>query len=1182
MKANCLRLLLPLICTGLIACGGSGSGPSSSPAPAPAPNPSENTGGDTVIDLQTGVLMDDVVSGVTYVTATQNGETNNLGEFQYADGEIVTFSIGDIVLGAVEGAAIVTPVQLTGSVTPTDLAALNQLVFLQSIDENSNPDDGIVISEAARNLAVDVILNFTSTTFAADVAAVVSQITGGTNYLVSEEDALAHFFETYEELGGSVTMGFDFPNPQTDTEGTADGGNEGTADSGTDDTADGGNEGTTGADTGDTAAVDTGAVQTALVVQMEDYTAFSDLDSGNTGNAYRFDSVDIEATNDAGGGFNVGWTTAGEWLEYEVTLSPGLYKVTARVASQASTGSFNLLLDGETIGSLSVSSTGGWQTFVTKTVGSIEVGPGAVRTLRLNVTGSDFNINWIEFTPDVDSDGDGVSDADDLCSNTAEGAVIDTLGCEFVQVKTEVSSANERLVGGPDSLTPGHTLYVFDNDAGTPGGSACNNGCATSWPPVLVEDAEASGVSGLSTIERDDGSRQAAHNDRPLYFYAGDSSVDDTNGEGVGGVWWLVPHGVLGELRVLFDEFTTLQPDTQSETDAALVTRFSDRPRTRHAREDEFQSYDHYIKFYFEDRSSNIEIVDYVAKGGDKIEMNVRTIFPLDPVQAENRWWYQGITTVAQYASNGVMDYLGFDGTYYHYQKTSSENTRLGRPIQLGDRLEFEVSQFSAPGIPRGQANYYGTTFLYIVGEGIVPWYAEAAGSTYREDSQKIPEEFWLGGNTTLHYQYTDEPNDNFLQMATNLGYDNGQKFLLGRRVHHSSVINGSHDEDPANGVLETNAGLAGTRYINQRCTGCHERNGAAGVADNGVALDRWVFKVGDAEGAPDPLIGSVLQPSGSAGEGDVSIASWTDRADGLRTPNYEFSNGAPARFSARIAPRLVGLGLLEAIPETAILALEDADDADGDGISGRANRVIDPENGELTRLGRFGWKASTLSVRHQVAAALNTDMGVRTSVLPNPDCGSAQTNCGGSSPLMPEENLDNLVLYISALGVRPQRVWNEGVENQEVLQGRKHFRDIGCVDCHTETFQTSEFHPLAEVRDQSIHPYSDMLLHYMGEGLADNLDDGLATGGEWRTTPLWGLGLSACVTGGITNPTGREGGEICTPDHAYLHDGRARSIEEAILWHGIEGSEGKMSTDAYKALPEQHQQSLLRFLESL
>jgi CxxC motif-containing protein (DUF1111 family) len=729
-----------------------------------------------------------------------------------------------------------------------------------------------------------------------------------------------------------------------------------------------------------------------------------------------------------------------------------------------------------------------------------------------------------------------------------------------------------------DSSKPGFTLYVFDNDVAAPGSSSCTGGCAVTWPPVLVTDSEASGVTGLTTITRADGTLQAAHNGRPLYFYAGDDATSDTSGDGVNDVWWLVPHGVLGEITQLYDAQTILEPNTQFETENALVTRFSDRPRTRHAREDEFQAYDHYIKFYFENRSSNIEIVDYIAKGGNKIEMNVRTIFPLSPIEAENRWWYQGFTTVAQYASNGIMTDMGFDGTYYHYQKVGTENTRLGRPIQLGDRLEFEISQFSAAGIPRGQANYYGTTFLYIVGEGIVPWYSKASGP-YPEDSEKIPEEYWLGGHTTIHYQYTDEPNDNFMQMATNLGYDNAQTFLLGRRELHSSFVTGAHDEDPENGILPSSVGLSGTRYVNERCTGCHERNGSAPVAANGELLDRWVFKVGDANGNPDPNIGRVLQPKGSAGEGNVSIASWTEREDGLRTPNYQFSNGAPATFSARIAPRLVGMGLMDAIPETAILALEDPDDLNDDGISGRANRVIDPENNDVTRIGRFGWKAGTSSVRHQVAAALNTDIGVRTAILPIPDCGSNQINCGNASPILPEENFNQLVTYISTLGVRPQRVWDKGVEDTEVLQGRDLFRSIGCTGCHTETFQTSEYHPLAEVRNQTIHPYSDMLLHDMGPGLADNLGEGQASGSEWRTTPLWGLGLAACVTGGVINPSGTEGGEICAPHHAYLHDGRARSIEEAILWHG---GESEATTSAYKALSQGQQALVLRFLESL
>ncbi len=917
----------------------------------------------------------------------------------------------------------------------------------------------------------------------------------------------------------------------------------------------------------------------SLLIEAEDYVAYYDTDAGSNGAAGNGDDVDIENTTDVGGGRNVGWTVPGEWLEYEVNLNAGLYAVETRVASQVSTGAYELLLDGVVFASGTVASTGDWQIWETHSVGTLEVESAGSYSLRLNVTGSDFNLNWIRLSLATDSDGDGVVDANDLCPDTPAGKSVDTDGCEIVTVDAEVSFANERLVGGKDSAFPGFTLYVFDNDQSLPGTSQCNDGCATNWPPVLVTDGTASGVINLSTITRADGSAQAAYNGRPLYFYAGDSAAGDINGEGAGGVWWVVPFGVLGQVTPLFDDSTLLEPDSQYETETALVTRWSDRPRTRHAREDEFQRYDHYIEFYFENRSSSIEIIDEVAKGGDTVTMNVRTIFPIDPIQAENRWWYTGFTTVAAYASNVMMDYLGTDGTYYYYRKTSNYNTRLGREIQLGDRMEFEISQFSDPSIPRGQTNYYGTTFLYIVGEEIVPWYAEAEGtSQFREDSRKIPEEYWLGGKTSMHYQYTNEPNDHFMQMATNLGYDNGQKFLEGRRVHHSSTVDGMHDEHAANGVFADNVGLTGTRYINDRCTGCHERNGSAPVAENGESLDRWVFKIGDADGEPTPDKGRVLQIRGSAAEGDVSIASWTETAEGLRKPNYQFTGGTPDTFSARIAPRLVGLGLLEAIPETAILALEDPNDANGDGISGRAHRVIDPETG-VTRIGRFGWKATTSSVRYQTAGALNTDMGVRTSVLPNPDCGFAQTNCGENSPMMSEENLDKLVTYLSTLGVRPQRVWKAGVEDSVVLAGRDHFRAIGCADCHTEIFQTSEFHPLAEVRDQTIRPYSDLLLHDMGPEMADSLGDGQASGSEWRTTPLWGLGLSACVTGGVDNPTQKEGGEVCTPHHAYLHDGRARTIEEAILWHG---GEGQASNDAYQALSAEDKQEVLRFLESL
>lgn len=927
------------------------------------------------------------------------------------------------------------------------------------------------------------------------------------------------------------------------------------------------------------------SVSSAIRVEAEDYSDYFDTTPGTSGSAGNpGDTVDLEETTDVGGGRNVGWTDNGEWLEYQVSLLEAIsYRVSVRVASEGGGGQFDLLLNGENIGSSAVDSTGGWQSWDDLVVSDVLISSTGVHTLRFNINSAGFNINYFEFTPIIDSDSDGVIDSDDLCPNTMEGAVVDGDGCESVIVETEVSHANERLVGGPNSAQPGYTLYVLDYDQNEPGTSTCNDACADSWPPVIVSDDMASGVNGLSMILRDDGSYQAAYNNRPLYFFVGDTSTETTVGQGLNGVWWTVPYGVLGDVQKLYDASTELEPDIQVLTDDALITRFSDRPRTRHAREDEYQSYDHYVKFYFENRSSNIEIIDEVAQGGSQITMNVRTIFPLSDTEAENRWFYWGGTTVASYYSNGIMDYLGMtteDGQdYYHYRKSTTYNQREGRNVQIGDKLEFEISQFSAAHIPRGQANYYGTTYLYIVGEGIVPWYSDFTNTQHREDSEKIPEEYWLGGKTSLHYQYTREWNDQFLQMATNLGYDNAQKFLEGRRVHHSSAVDGMHDEDPDNGVLPSQAGLAGVRYINERCTDCHERNGSAPVAANGELLDRWVFKVADENGDPHPNMGRVLQPNGHAGEGDVSIASWTELANGLRSPNYQFAGITPPRFSARIAPRLVGLGLLEAIDESDILALEDPDDLDGDGISGRAHRVIDPENPEVTRIGRFGWKASTTSIRHQVAAALNTDMGVRTSVLPIPDCGSEQANCGGASPSMPEENLEKLVLYLATLGVRPQRVWKEGVEDTAVLQGRDIFRAIDCTSCHAETFQTSEFHPLAEVRDQTIHPYTDMLLHDMGEGLADNLGDGQASGSEWRTAPLWGLGLSACVTGGIENPQGGEGNEVCTPHHAYLHDGRAESIEEAILWHG---GEGQASRDAYDALSSADKALVLRFLESL
>ncbi len=630
----------------------------------------------------------------------------------------------------------------------------------------------------------------------------------------------------------------------------------------------------------------------------------------------------------------------------------------------------------------------------------------------------------------------------------------------------------------------------------------------------------------------------------------------------------------LGNITPLYDATTMLEPVVQYETETALITRFADRARDRHAKEDQFQAYDHYLSFYWEDRTAAIEIIDEVAKGGDTVRMNVRTEFLLSNTEAENRWFYRGVGTVAEYCDNGTMVVVD----NLNYYKERSHNCREGRPIQVGDKLEFEISQFLDASVPNGRANYYGTTYLYIVGEGLVPW--DVGGSTPFggvKDSYKIAERAWLGGDTTIHAMTSGETDNHFMQMATNLGYDNGQPFVRGRRVLHTSFEDGRHDERPIeNPVFTEMVGLAGPHYINDSCAGCHERNGRAAPAAVGEPLDKWSFKVADDNGAPDPALGRVLQPEssdGAAGEGSVSIAYWTEE-NGLRSPNYQFTGVVPDRFSARIAPNLVGIGLLEAIPESTILAQADPEDTNGDGISGRPNRILDPETGE-TRLGRFGWKAGTVSVKHQLASAFNSDMGVMTSVLPEPDCGSNQSDCGNTGAELSDQHLDDLVKYIALLGVRPQRDYDDPA----VQNGKQLFETVGCAGCHTPAYQTSEYHPLAELRDQTIYPYTDMLLHDMGTGLADNLGEGEASGAEWRTPPLWGLGLSACVTGGVENPTVGQGNEVCTLEHSYLHDGRARSIEEAILWHG---GEGQAANDSYQALSASNKQDLISFLNSL
>ena len=761
----------------------------------------------------------------------------------------------------------------------------------------------------------------------------------------------------------------------------------------------------------------------------------------------------------------------------------------------------------------------------------------------------------------------------------------------------EISVANGLLVGGADSSKPQFVVYVFDNDLNAPGSSNCNGGCASAWPPVYVTDDMPSGVVGLGSIERVDGSSQVTFNDRPLYFYVGDQQPGQTNGDGIPG-WHKVEYGTTGALVNLYNESTPLEPVASFvRDDGVVVTRIADRGRDRHAKDSAFQDhYDHYLAHYWEYRTMRIQLEDYVPTGQSKITATWITEAELGA--REFRVWYAGDPTVTgkfffnppsapQGTNDGVVyhgsgtwnddfEKISDQGGQHKYTLDITSKWQLVGPfpsLTAGTNMDFEISMFLQNPPAGSRLNYYGTSFVYIIGQpGVEPF----EWQPYQLDGTPIPSKGLSGGKTTLGYNYTNEPAGRFMQMATNMSPGNGQPFVRGRRLHHTSFVDGIHGERHDNPVWTEQAGKAGNHYVNESCAACHVRNGRALVEDVGVTLNKWVFKVADENSNPMATIGSVLQPSRVSGssEGSVSLGPWIEHANGLRSPNYRFSPQVPPRFSARIAPQLVGIGLLEAVDESTIMAWADPDDINGDGISGRASVVEDKVNG-VQRLGRFGYKASTFSVKHHVSSALNTDMGVMTAMMPEPDCGSQQTSCGSPGAELAEDHVDDLVKYVSLLGVGARRDYN----NQA---GENLFAETGCAGCHRPSMVTSQYHPLAELRSQTIYPYTDMLLHDMGEGLADNLGEGVASGAEWRTAPLWGLGLAKNVMLGD-----EKGNDLVSMDRrqddinriGYLHDGRARTIDEAIRWHG---GEAQNSKEAYEDLSTESRNLLLEFLESL
>ena len=420
------------------------------------------------------------------------------------------------------------------------------------------------------------------------------------------------------------------------------------------------------------------------------------------------------------------------------------------------------------------------------------------------------------------------------------------------------------------------------------------------------------------------------------------------------------------------------------------------------------------------------------------------------------------------------------------------------------------------------------------------------------------------GGDTTS----TTTTRNAFSLPARNLTTAEARRFAVGDSFFTSNWVIAGNSTEARDGL--------GPLFIAQSCSTCHLHDGrGAPPLDNLDPTRGLVVQISlptrlGRPPIPDPVYGGSIQDRSILGvpaEAEIHV-QWRELpgayADGepysLVEPVFTIANpayGAPhadLRTSPRVGPPVFGGGLLEAIPAERLQQLADPDDADGDGISGRINVL---ENGEI---GRFGWKANQPRLETQTAAAFHGDIGITSPLRPGPTCTDAQPEClaspDGGDPEIPAELFDDVVFYVQTLAVPAARDYPDRKRGAEL------FFAAGCHQCHAPRHETGR-HDIPALSNQIIFPYTDLLLHDMGPGLADGRTDFQASGSEWRTPPLWGIGLTETVNGHTR----------------FLHDGRARNLEEAILWHGGEAENAK---EAFRAMSAEDRAALIKFLESL
>jgi len=428
--------------------------------------------------------------------------------------------------------------------------------------------------------------------------------------------------------------------------------------------------------------------------------------------------------------------------------------------------------------------------------------------------------------------------------------------------------------------------------------------------------------------------------------------------------------------------------------------------------------------------------------------------------------------------------------------------------------------------------------------------------------------------------QYDDRLSggDETVFSATSQAFGNMFPGLKGYDTHVHELGDLVFNQSFVTAPAPIHSGL-GSIFNNTSCTNCHHNDGI-GLPTAGELQSSLLMRISlpgnDAHGGPVPVPGYGLQLQdkavfGKVPECKVNIAyayNTYSFADGetyeLRTPTYTLTNlytpiAGAYLLSPRLAPPMFGLGLLEAVPESEIVALADPDDANGDGIKGKVNYVWDAVTNSR-QMGRFGWKANTASILTQVASAFNQDMGITTSVLPVENSfGQPQYDGLKDDPELPDSLLNAVKFYAQTLAVPARR----NTTDATIKRGLQLFILAKCVNCHKQTLTTGINVAFPSVSNQIIHPYTDLLVHNMGPGLADNRSDFLAGGQDWRTAALWGVGLFETVN----NPG------------YYLHDGRARTLTEAIMWHGGEADQSKAY---FSNLSKSDRGAILNFLKAL